>query len=609
MALTARQIEEQRQQAEELLFSGPEVQGFAKGLFFGQFNGSLVFPYSQLKPAERDTVEKAVADVRRFAKEHIDAAAIDRNADIPPEVMAGLGELGVLGMTAPAEFGGRDFSQMGYCRIMEVIGGHCAATGIFVNAHHSIGIRAILLFGTDEQKRRWLPDLVSGRKLAAFALTEPEAGSDAANVQTTATPTADGKTYVINGQKRYITNGGIAQMLTVMARTPVPGSSETKVTAFLVTPDMPGFEVVEARMPKCGIRGTATARLAFHDMVVPAQNILGQLGKGLKVALTVLDFGRTTFGASCTGAAKTCIEASIRHANQRVQFKQTLGEFELVKKKIAFMAAHTFAMEAMTNQCAAFIDRGADDYMLETAMLKLFTTEALWQIVNDTLQIYGGQGYFSNEPYERMVRDARINQIGEGANDVLRAFIAVVGMRGVGEHLKGVLNAARHPLREFGTLWRFGRSQLSARLSLPDITVHSNQITGDAHELSRRVRDFGRAIQRLLAHLRKLALGDPATAGMDEELRIGQEVIKRQYLQERIADAACDLYASACTLSRLDHLLTHGNHNPTQVERDVQFGRHFLRIANRRVQHHLAALWDNDDDDTTKTADLALERF
>jgi alkylation response protein AidB-like acyl-CoA dehydrogenase len=265
-------------------------------------------------------------------------------------------------------------------------------------------------------------------------------------------------------------------------------------------------------------------------------------------------------------------------------------------------------MEAMTNQCAAFIDRGADDYMLETAMLKLFTTEALWQIVNDTLQIYGGQGYFSNEPYERMVRDARINQIGEGANDVLRAFIAVVGMRSVGEHLKGVLSAVRHPFREFGTLWRFGREQLSAKMTLPDIPVHGNQIAGDAHELARRVRDFGREVQRVLAHVRKLALADPATAGMDEELRIGQEVIKRQYLQERIAEAACDLYASACTLSRLDFLLTHGNHEPAQVERDVQVGRHFLRIANRRIQQHLAALWDNDDDDTTKTADAALAR-
>src|SRR5207253_3207035 len=188
-------------------------------------------------------------------------------------VIDGLGKLGVLGMTAPVLQGGRGLSQMGYCKIMEVIGGHCTSTAVFVNAHHSIGIRALVLFGTEEQKARWLPGMVTGEKLGAFALTEPEAGSDAANVQTMATPTPDGKGFLLNGVKRYITNGGIAQVLTVMARTPASGG-ETKVTAFLVTPDMPGFEVVEARMPKCGIRGTATARLAFHDMFVPKENIL-----------------------------------------------------------------------------------------------------------------------------------------------------------------------------------------------------------------------------------------------------------------------------------------------------------------------------------------------
>src|SRR5204863_3943503 len=270
-------------------------------------------------------------------------------------------------------------------------------------------------------------------------------------------------TYLLNGTKRYITNGGIADVLTVMAKTPDPRGGDPKVSAFLVTPDLPGFEVVEARMPKCGIRGTATARLAFHDMPVPAANLLGPLGKGLRVALTVLDFGRTTFGASCTGAAKACVAAAVAHAKKRVQFKEPLAEFELVKKKLAYMAAHAFAMEATTTQCAAFIDRGADDFMLETAMLKVWSTEVLWTIVNDTIQIFGGKAYFSDEPYERMMRDARINTIGEGANDVLRAFIALVGMRGVGEQLKGVLDAVQHlsqqPLKELGTLWRFGRSQ------------------------------------------------------------------------------------------------------------------------------------------------------
>jgi len=602
MALTAEQIQEQKKQAEELLFTGEQTLGFAKSLFFGAFRSSLLFPYPQLKPEERDTVERAVADVRRFAEEKIDAAAIDRQADIPPAVIAGLGELGVLGMTAPKEMGGRGFSQMGYCRIMEVIGGHCSATAVFVNAHQSIGIRALVLFGTPEQQRRWLPDLVTGRSLAAFALTEPEAGSDAANVQTTATPTPDGSGFILNGQKRYITNGGIAKVLTVMARTPVAGSSETKVTAFIVTPDMPGFKVLEERMDKCGIRGTATGRMAFHDMFVPKENILGSLGKGLRLALTVLDFGRTTFGASCAGAAKTCIRAAVKHANERVQFKQSLGEFELIKKKIAYMAANIFAMEATTTQCAAFIDRGFDDYMLETAILKVFSTDALWQIVYDTLQIYGGQGYFTDEPYERMMRDARINQIGEGANEVLTSFIALVGMRGVGEHLQGILQAMKSPLKDWGTLWKFGREQISVRMTTPDVPVVSPQLRDEARLLGKRVREFSLAVQTALRQHR-------------------EAVLQKQYVQERIANIACDLYAASCSLSRLDFLLSphphpsppggegpgvRGNNHAEGKERDVQAGHYFLKLADRRIRQNLAALGDNDDEETTKTANLFL---
>jgi len=600
MALTVSQMQQQKKQADELLFSEDLKLGFAKALFFGQFQGPLLFPYPELKQEEKPAVEAAIEEVPRFAAEHIDAAAIDRNADIPRAVIDGLGRLGVLGMAAPVEAGGRGFSQLAFTKIMEGGGGHCAATGVFVNAHHSIGIRALLLFGTKEQQARWLPDLVTGKKLAAFALTEPDAGSDASNVQTTAIPSPDGKTWILNGEKRYITNGAIAGVLTVMARTLMPGSNEMKISAFLVTPDMPGFEVVEARMDKCGIRGTATARLAFHDMPVPAENLLGQLGKGLRLALTVLDFGRITFGASCTGVAKKCLEAAIAHANKRVQFKETLSEFELVKKKIAFMAANAFAMEAVTTECASFIDRGFEDFMLETAMLKVWSTDALWTIVNDTLQIYGGQGYFSNEPYERMMRDARINMIGEGANDVLKAFIAVVGMRGVGEHLKGVLEALKNPLKDFGTLWSFGRNQLSARFSTPEVPVQHAALRKEANELAARVRDFGLAIVETLRHFRaKARMHQNGTA--DEEIKIMEVVLRSQYLQERLSDAACDLYASSCTLARLDHIF-HGG-----AERDIQAGRYFLTIANRRIKQNLAALWDHDDAATTATADAWLK--
>src|SRR5213075_1984258 len=388
------QRQKEIQQAEELLFAGPQALGFAKGLFQGHFVADWVMPYPRIPAAQQPELDETLTELRQFLDEHLDPTAIDRNADIPRNVVDGLARTGVLGMTAPKEYGGRGFSQRAYCKILEEIGARCASTSVFTNAHHSIGIRALLLFGTREQKQRWLPPLVTGEQLAAFALTEEEAGSDAANVQTTASPSPDGAHFILNGEKRYITNASIAQCLTVMARTPVPGSDKTAITAFLVTPDMPGFQMIEPRMEKLGIRGTATGRFAMRDMPVPKENILGPIGKGLKVALTVLDFGRTTFGACCTGSAKTCLQLAVKHVKARKQFNKTLSEFDLVKKKIAGIAANAYAMEAMTTVTASFIDRGLEDYMLETAMLKVFTTERLWECINDVFQIYGGSAYF-----------------------------------------------------------------------------------------------------------------------------------------------------------------------------------------------------------------------
>jgi alkylation response protein AidB-like acyl-CoA dehydrogenase len=472
--MTQPDRQQQIREAEEILGDRLAEIGFAKGLFFGQHLGDRLLAYPRHEHDEQ--ADDLVAKLRDFCTREIDPVAIDRQAQIPDSVVRGLGRLGVLGACLPRSCGGLAMSQTAYCRILEVLGGHCGSTALFVNAHHSIGPRALVLFGTPEQQSRWLPKLASGEWISAFALTEPEAGSDAANVQSTATPTPDGSGFVINGEKRWITNGGIAQVLTVMARTPADNGRESKITAFLVTPDMPGFQVVEKRMEKLGVRGTATSRLAFQNMFVPRENVLGQLGKGLKVALTVLDFGRTTFGASCTGAAKFCVARAVAHANTRVQFGQTLGNFELVKEKLAYMQAGTFAMEACTYQTAALIDSGEGDFMLETAMLKVFATETLWRILNDTFQLHGGTAYFTDQPFERMLRDARINTIGEGANDVLRAFTALVGMRDVGLELKGVLDAISYPLGNLTRLGRFAGRKMGSLLVAPSVAVRSTEL-------------------------------------------------------------------------------------------------------------------------------------
>ncbi|HEY2838885.1 MAG TPA: acyl-CoA dehydrogenase family protein, partial [Pirellulales bacterium] len=458
---------------------------------------------------------------------------------------------------------------------------------LFVNAHHSIGPRALVLFGTPEQQQRYLPKLCSGEWLSAFALTEPEAGSDAANVQTLAMPSPDGKGYILNGQKRWITNGGIANALTVMARTPVPNSKETKITAFIVTPDMPGFEVVEKRMAKCGVRGTATSRLAFHDMFVPKENILGKVGKGLRIALTVLDFGRTTFGASCTGAAKFCVIKATEHANRRVQFGDKLGAFELVKDKLAYMAAGAFAMESVTYQTAALIDSGEDDYMLETAMLKVFSTDVLWRIINDTFQIYGGKAYFADEPYERMMRDGRINMIGEGANDVLRVFSSLVGLREVGLELKGVLDALMSPIGNLGKIGGFASRRIGSMLSSPEVVVRSTELQDDATRLGRLVGSVGSNVERLLR-------------------KYQEDVLDRQYQLARVSDATTELYVSACVINRLDRLVRDSHADETEKRTALRLGRYYLKTAARRVHRNLADMWDNDDEDTNRVANMLL---
>lgn len=560
-------------QAEELLFSGPEKEGFAKELFFGRFRAASVMPFPEVHGETRQQGDDAVARVKQFCREQIDPVQIDREAIIPDSVIRGLGQIGVLGMTVGKQFGGQGMSQFNYCRVMEVIGGHCASTAVFVNAHHSIGLRALELFGTPEQQKTWMQPMTTGEKIAAFALTEPEAGSDASNVRTIATPTEDGRAFLLNGEKRWITNGGIAQVLTVMARTPDPSEPDGKITAFLVSPEMPGFQVLEQRMEKTGIRGTATGRLKFTDMRVPRENVLGPLGKGLKVALTVLDFGRTTFGACCTGAAKFCLERMVHRANNRRQFGKSLGEFELVKRKIAEAAADTFAMESATYHTAALIDSGAEDYMVETAMLKVFASDQLWRIANDALQIWGGAGFFTDQPFERIMRDSRLNLIGEGANDVLRCFTAMVGMR----HLK----------KEGDELMKTPWKMYKMVNSTPKIPVKHEHLRFHARQLAKQIGSFSWACK---------------FAG----LKFKEGILDQQAVQARIGDIATELFMASCVYSRITSLLVNGTLPESVKMHDVATGMLYLRMAFQRNTQRFNDLKVNFDADWVGVADRWL---
>ncbi len=563
--------EKQKKLAEELLFSGEKKPSFAKMLYFGILDSDRVFPFPKLASGEREKVDEMLQKLNEFADKEIDADAIDRQAAIPHAVIHGLAEMGILGMTVPKEYGGLGMSQMAYCKVMEALAQKCVSTALYVNVHQSIGLKSLLLFGTDKQKNQWLKPLALGECTAAFALTEANAGSDAGGVETTAEYDEEKKCYRINGRKQWITNGGIAKVLTVMAKT------NEKITAFLVTPDMAGFKVETKALEKVGMKGTWTAVLTFDNMEVPEENIIGPKGSGLRVALTVLDFGRITFGSTCTAMAKFCVERAVEYAKRRHQFDRPLASFPLVKKKLACMAAYTYAMDAATLLTAGLLDSGEHDVMLEAAILKVFASEASWKILYDTMQIYGGKSFFTDQPFERLMRDARLNMIGEGANEVLQAFIGVVGMRDVGVQMKGARDSLANPLGDMGELWRFLKTTYY-RMSAPKVPVKSADIQKEASRLGKSIKRFGSMIARLL-------------------VRHKEEIIEKQLLLDRVANGAAALYTSSAVLSKVDSEIQAGEKG------NVETAKLYVLLALDKFDREMETMFDNRDEEIEALSD------
>lgn len=567
--------QDQQKLAEELLFSEKHPPSFGKQLYFGAFDAAGVLPFPRVNAEEQQKADQLIERLNLFMDEQLDADSIDRNCEIPDNVIAGLGELGVLGVSIPKEYGGLGMSQYAYCRCAEEISRRCGSTALFVNAHQSIGLKALVLFGTKEQQQTWLPDLAAGRKLAAFALTEPNAGSDAAGVETTATWDESAQVYRINGRKQWITNGGVAEMLTVMAKT-----ADGKISAFIVTPDMPGFKVDTVALEKVGMRGSKTAVLDFENVPVPPENILGPKGGGLRVCLTVLDYGRTTFGATCTGAAKYCLERAIEHARTRYQFKRPLSSFPLIKEKIARMAALVYAMDAATYLTAGLLDNDQEDIMLESAMVKVFNSEALWEVVYECMQVFGGRSFFTDEPFERIMRDSRLNMIGEGANEVMRAFIGAVGMRDVGMQLKDGVDALKSPFGNMGTIWSFTKGALG-KLRKPEIQLRSKELNNEVEQFSMRLRRFGLAIPPLLAKYR-------------------EGIVEKQLQLNRVSECAMALYTLTAVLSKIDSEIIASRAS----DADIATAKYYCRLAFKNFDRNNVGLRSNHDKATESLSDL-----
>jgi acyl-CoA dehydrogenase family member 9 len=556
-----------------------------KTLFTGHVPEDTVFPFPEVSPEEREVVSTFLGSFRDFAKAHIDPSRIDKEHRIPPEVVSGLAEMGAFGMIIPEAYGGYGFSSAAYCRVTEEIGKTDASLGILIGGHQSIGLKGLILFGTEEQKKKWLPRLATGEMIAAFALTEPEAGSDAASIRTTADYDPATDTFLLNGTKHWISNGGFAEFFTVFAKDIKLDAKDEhrRITAFVVTKDLGGVEPGPEEK-KLGLKGSSTVPIELKNVRVPAANVLGERGHGFKIAVEILNTGRTSLGAGCVGGSKRMIALAAAQATQRRQFQTRIADFEIIRAKFARMVVNTYALESMVYLTAGLIDRGLADYSIEGACCKVFGTESVWIAINEALQIAGGNGFMEEYPYERALRDSRVNMIFEGTNEILRVLVALSGMKEVGDGLQEVGRALKAPLSSFGILSDYAARRV--RLTLPSARlsrVHP-ALASESALLAKYTRVTGGAVETLLR-------------------KYGKGVISKEYHHERLANIAIDLYGWMAVISRATAALE--KRGPEKAEEETRLAKLFVAGARRRIVGHLKDMDRNVDQETTAVSETA----
>ena len=546
---------------------------FMKSLFHGVIAEGLVFPYPAPTANEVDNLNLMLDSVRKFFDKNVDAAKIDREHDIGAEVMAGLKELGLFGLVVPQEHGGIGLSSTGYARVMQEVAGLDSSVAVTLGAHQSIGMKGILLFGSDDLKRRYLPKLATGEWTAAFALTEPGAGSDAAAIQTRAEQSDDGS-YVLNGSKIWITNGGFADVFTVFARTSrAEEGTKPRITAFVV--ERAWGVKSGPNEHKLGIRGSSTTEVYFENVKVPAGNVLGENGRGFKVAMEVLNSGRLGLASGCVGLSKRLIKMAVDRVQERRAFGRPIGEFGLIKDKLSMMMAETFALESMTYMTTGLIDANVDDYSVESAICKVYGSETLWRIVNETLQIAAGIGYMQDYAYERLLRDARINLIFEGTNEILRCFIALSGMQGPGRELVEVAKAMREPIKGFGLLTDFAVRKARTALGRERMTRHHPILNREAVIFEEYTGELAKGVDKVLR-------------------KHGKNIAEMQFTQKRTADMAIDLYAIASSIARTTRAIE--KRGEEGARREIDLTSIFVAAAEKRLTDNVASFDTNDDE-------------
>jgi acyl-CoA dehydrogenase family protein 9 len=566
-----------------------ENPSFIKGLFLGEIREDLVFPFPVLSAEDRESLAMVLDSFRSFAADHVDAARNDHDGRFSESMREAFHGLGFMGMNIPEAYGGFGASAQVFNRVFGEIGGTDPALAVYFGAHQSIGCKGIVLFGTEEQKQKWLPRCASGELVAAFCLTEPGSGSDAQAMAARAVPSEDGSHYVLDGTKIWISNAGYAGLFTVFAKVPVviDGKPKERVTAFIVEAASEGVRLGKLE-EKMGIKASDTRAVFFENVRVPVENRLGDVGQGFRIALEVLNSGRLGLSAGSARGTRRIMNEAVAYAAQRHQFGRPITSFEMIRRKIALLAADVYATEAAVMLTAGMVDRGGVDYSLETASCKVFASEMGYRAANEALQIAGGIGYSKEFPYEQAVRDSRIMLIFEGTNEVLRALVALMGLQQPGERLSELGKALQDPIHSLGAIGSYLAGRARTTIDRPDFKRVHASLADEAELVADQVYDLGRAVERALR-------------------RHGRKIVDRQYVQERLANAAIDLFLATAALARATSELEGVAGDESRVAGELDCARVFVQAAYRRARRSLRALRNNQDKRLDAMAERAVQ--
>ncbi|MDD0852304.1 acyl-CoA dehydrogenase family protein [Halobacteriovorax sp. GB3] len=566
----------------------PVLDSVVGSLFYGEVDEAAVFPFPHFNEEQVEMAKEMTSAVAKFGEDNIDGEKFDHEAVIPKDVIDGLAALGLCGLGVAEEHGGMGLDYSLYSRVFAEVASMDGSTATMLGAHQSIGYRALLNEGSDEQKEKWLPVLASGEKLAAFCLTEPGSGSDAYSIKTKAVKNDDG-TYTITGQKLWITNAGSADFYSVFCKTDheVNGEVKEKISCFIVEKDMEGVSFGE-KENKMGIRASETRAVYFDKVVVPASNMIGEPGKGFKIAMNVLNSGRLSLGAGCVGGMKTILKLATEHAKGRKQFGKSIAEFGIIQDKLSYMAARCYATESIVYMTTGNMCKGLKDYYLETAVCKIYGSESLWTVVDTGMQIAAGNGYMKEYPYERIMRDSRINLIFEGTNEILRCFLALSGMKGPADGLKelgkvaDVSKALQDPIKSLGVLTDFAKKRVSR--------VMSKTLTGVHPELEDYAANFSGM------------LGGFANQVENTLIKYGKKIIDHELPQQRIADMVINLYVMIAVMSRTTAILE--KDDVAQDKKDYVLGlaKIALKESRKNFVNNLKSMHKNNDKTVEKVS-------